>query len=206
MKCGIYGCFSGKTEDRPNDCPSASASAEDVMKEYEGDCLRMAQVAAEVEAEGYMRWTRLEELMEFSRRMGFKRLGIASCIGLKKESISLARILESRGFEVEGVFCKVGGVHKERIGLSRDKMLRKEGFEAMCNPVAQARLLNAAGTDLNVIMGLCVGHDIIFSQRSRAPVTTLVVKDRVLGHNPVAAIYGAEGFYRRVYGRKDDKK
>jgi hypothetical protein len=38
----------GKTEDRPNDCPSVSASTDDAMKEYEGDCLRMAQTAAEV--------------------------------------------------------------------------------------------------------------------------------------------------------------
>lgn len=202
VKCGTYGCFSGKAEERPQDCPTASAGTEAVMAEYEGDCLKMAQIAAAIEAEGYMKLTRLEELMEFAKRMGWKRLGIASCLGLKKESITLTRILESRGFEVEGVFCKVGSVHKERIGLKRDQMLRKEGFEAMCNPVAQARLLNAAGTDLNIIMGLCMGHDIIFSQRSKAPATTLVVKDRVLGHNPVAAIYGSDGFYKRVYAKE----
>ena len=36
-------------------------------------------------------------------------------------------------------------------------------------------ILNEVGTDLNVIVGLCVGHDIAFTQHSKAPVTTLIV-------------------------------
>jgi uncharacterized metal-binding protein len=152
-----------------------------------------------------MRWTRLEELMEFSRRMGFKRLGIASCIGLKKESISLARILESRGFEVEGVFCKVGGVHKERRGLSRDKMLRKEGFEAMCNPVAQARLLNDAGADLNIIMGLCVGMT-SYSRRGQGARDDARREGQGAGPQPCSSDIRLGRILPEVYGRKDDKK
>ena len=34
-----------------------------------------------------------------------------------------------------------------------------------------------------------MGHDSLFYKHSKAPVTTLVVKDRKLGHNPVAALY-----------------
>ncbi len=30
-----------------------------------------------------------------------------------------------------------------------------------------------------------------------APITTLVVKDRVTGHNPVAAIYNAESYFEK---------
>jgi uncharacterized metal-binding protein len=51
------------------------------------------------------------------------------------------------------------------------------------------------GTDLNVLMGLCVGHDSLFFRHSAAPVTVLAVKDRVLGHNPLAAVYQADGYY-----------
>ena len=29
----------------------------------------------------------------------------------------------------------------------------------MCNPILQAKILNAEHTDLNIVMGLCVGHD-----------------------------------------------
>ena len=39
-----------------------------------------------------------------------------------------------------------------------------------------------------------MGHDIIFNQYSKAPVSTLIVKDRVTGNNPAAAIYG---YHRR---------
>ena len=68
----------------------------------------------------------------------------------------------------------------------------------MCNPILQAKLLNEAGTDLNVVMGLCVGHDSLFYKYSDALVTTLVTKDRVLGHNPVAALYQANAYYKRL--------
>ena len=32
-----------------------------------------------------------------------------------------------------------------------------------------------------------MGHDILFTKHSKAPVTTLAVKDRVLTHNPLGA-------------------
>ena len=64
-----------------------------------------------------------------------------------------------------------------------------------CNPVLQAQLLNKEGTELNIVMGLCVGHDSLFYKHSKAVTTTLVVKDRVLVHNPVMALYTAEGYY-----------
>ena len=137
--------------------------------------------------------------------MGWKKIGIACCLGLKKEGTMLARILESRDFEVKGIFCKTGSVPKEFLGIARDKMLKKEGFEAMCNPIAQAVLLGKEKTELNVIMGLCMGHDILFLKHSKAPTTTLVVKDRILCHNTVVAIYGSDGFYKRLY-KKDQKK
>jgi uncharacterized metal-binding protein len=70
----------------------------------------------------------------------------------------------------------------------------------MCNPVAQAMLLDSVGSQLNILVGLCVGHDALFAKASKAPVTTLVAKDRVLGHNPVAAIYNHQSYYReRLY-------
>jgi uncharacterized metal-binding protein len=67
--------------------------------------------------------------------------------------------------------------------------------------VAQARILNAEGMEMNIIMGLCVGHDMLFSKHSQAPVTTLVVKDRVTGHNPAAVLYGQNFYYKRLQKR-----
>lgn len=36
-----------------------------------------------------------------------------------------------------------------------------------------------------------------------APVTTIVCKDRVTGHNPVSAIYLADSYYKRLKEEKD---
>jgi uncharacterized metal-binding protein len=66
--------------------------------------------------------------------------------------------------------------------------------------VSQAELLNAHGCEFNVLMGLCIGHDSLFFKYAKAPTTVLVAKDRVLGHNPVAALQLADTYYRRVWG------
>jgi uncharacterized metal-binding protein len=86
--------------------------------------------------------------------------------------------------------CKCGGIDKTKLGVAKEyKIGSASRFEAGCNPVLQAQLLNDAGTDINVIVGLCIGHDMLFTMNSKAPVTTLIVKDRLLGHNPVIALY-----------------
>jgi uncharacterized metal-binding protein len=58
-----------------------------------------------------------------------------------------------------------------------------------CNPIEQARMLEEKKTDLNLVVGLCVGHDALFIKHSHTYVIPLVVKDRALGHNPLAAVY-----------------
>ena len=68
----------------------------------------------------------------------------------------------------------------------------------MCNPIAQALILNEAQTEFNVVLGLCVGHDSLFLKYAEAPCTMLAVKDRLLGHNPLAAIYTIESYYRSL--------
>jgi len=167
-------------------------------KEYEKpDVGKLARASALVEAEGYMKWTRVEDTMEFARRMNFVRLGVACCVGLAQEGKVLTDILESNGFEVTSVFCKTGGVSKEELGLKDGEKVRPGTFEPICNPVAQALIMNKAKTELNIIVGLCVGHDSAFIKYSEAPVTVLVAKDRVLCHNPVGALYTARGYYKR---------
>lgn len=55
-----------------------------------------------------------------------------------------------------------------------------------CDPAYQADYLNSMNTDLNVNVGLCLGHGLIFQKHSKAPVTTLIVKDFATKHNPLA--------------------
>jgi uncharacterized metal-binding protein len=111
----------------------------------------------------------------------------------------LARdIFMAGGFQVHTVCCKVGSISKEKIGLRDEEKIRPGQFEALCSPVGQAALLDKAGTQLNVVIGLCVGHDSLFFMHSTAPTTVLVAKDRVLGHNPVACLYTSHSYYQRL--------
>ena len=121
-----------------------------------------------------------------------KKLGIAFCAGLRDEATRLGRLLENQGFKQVSVVCKCGAVDKTDLGVDEKyKIGDSARFESACNPVLQAKLLNKAQTDINVIVGLCIGHDMLFTMHSKAPVTTLIVKDRLLGHNPVIGLYSA---------------
>ncbi len=142
--------------------------------------------------------SRMEELIEFSQRMGYRKLGLAFCGGLTFEASILSEILEKHGFEVVAVSCKVGGVPKERIGIKEEEKIRIGEFEPMCNPIAQAKLLNRAGTDFNIMLGLCLGHDSLFLKFVDKWTTVFAVKDRVTGHNPMAALYTSQTYYQRL--------
>jgi uncharacterized metal-binding protein len=135
---------------------------------------------------------RIKEVIEFGKLLGIKKMGIAFCAGLRNEAFRLTQFLEEQNFEVVSIVCKCGGIDKTQLGISEDdKINNVKTFEAACNPLLQADLLNQAGTELNLIVGLCLGHDILFTQHSNAPVTTIIVKDRMLGHNPVIGLYSS---------------
>ena len=152
--------------------------------------------ASELEALGYGQWPRVKETIQLCRKMGYTRIGLAFCRGLRKEAKIVDDLFRRAGFEVVSVICKTGGIDKERVGISPDCKLHPGSFEPMCNPIAQAMLLNEQKTQFNIALGLCVGHDSMFYKYSDALVTTLIVKDRVTGHNPAAAIYCAEGYFK----------
>ncbi|MCF8095374.1 MAG: DUF1847 domain-containing protein [Desulfobacteraceae bacterium] len=142
---------------------------------------------------------RIEEIMQFADKCGYTMLGLAFCLGLRAEAKKITRIFESNGFDVASVCCKVGRTPKESIGITGEHKIRgSEAMEPMCNPIVQAELLNTQNVDLAILLGLCVGHDTLFIKYCNVPCTVLAVKDRVTGHNPLAAIYLSESPY---YGR-----
>ena len=141
---------------------------------------------------------RVQEICEFAHKMGFRKIGVAFCAGLHPEANTLTQILQAQGFEVVSAVCKVGAVPKEELGLADHEKVRTGGFESMCNPIAQAFILNHAETEFNVLVGLCVGHDSLFFKYSQAMTTVLVAKDRVTGHNPAAALYNTPTYYARL--------
>ena len=119
---------------------------------------------------------RVEEIKNYARLSGIKRIGIANCISIQKEADALKRMLGNE-FEVYAIDCKVGRVPSN--------VFSPEAKGVSCNPAAQADYLDENKTELNISMGLCVGHDMVFSAKSKVPVTTLIVKDREHKHNPI---------------------
>lgn len=199
VDCGTQNC-KFKTRTYPEFCPTVHLKEEDrkwALERYDEGRNREIMIAsAEVEFEGYCQWIRVQEIMEFARKIQAKRIGIANCIGLIREARTFARILQANGFDAYAVICKVAGQSKSSMGIPQEC---EQIGAAMCNPILQARLLNEAHTDLNVVIGLCVGHDSLFYKYSDAYVTTLVTKDRVTGNNPVAALYTAESYYKKKF-------
>jgi len=201
--CGVRACAAApESQAKPPFCPAPREKAElmNAEKCYFSDdhIRRIAVESARTEAAGYCRQTRVEEIMEFARRIGARKIGIAHCVGLMNEARLASEIFSGRGFEVHTVCCKVGSIDKESVGLRDSEKVRPGQYEALCNPIGQAALLANAGTELNVVVGLCVGHDSLFFMHSKAPATVLVVKDRVLGHNPVAALYTSHSYYKKL--------
>jgi uncharacterized metal-binding protein len=215
QKCGTTNCWSGDpatAPPRPGNCPTVAYDdvVQNSLAEYRSDSedAKIAFVAARVEGLCYQpvpgsdainaRWTRVEDTIAFAKLMGYKKIGMATCIGLLDETERLSKILTAQGFEPVSVCCKAGSIDKLELGLAESDKVRPGTFEPACNPIAQAEICNRMGTDMNIIVGLCVGHDMLFNKHSKAPVTTLIVKDRVTGHNPVAVLYGQNFYYKRL--------
>jgi len=139
---------------------------------------------------------RMTEIIEFCHKMGYKKIGLAFCGGLHKEAAIVNRILENAGLEVVSVMCKIGNVDKTVIGAREDEKIYPGKHESMCNPISQAMVLNKEKTEFNVLLGLCVGHDSLFLKYSDALCTVFASKDRLMGHNPLAAIYLSDSYYK----------
>ena len=164
---------------------------------------RIANAAGKTEADGYGKLCRMEEIILFCKKAGYKKLGLIFCIGLHNEAREVNKILTHHGFEVSSVICKNGALPKSSIGLTDADTLSGCANEVMCNPIGQALAMNEQKVDFNILLGLCVGHDTLAIKHMDAPCTVLAVKDRVTGHNPIQAIYMANGYYKkRFYGEK----
>jgi len=194
----------------PINCPSTRAP--EIIKETleilkDPQVMEMVQQASIQEAEAYGGREqgyahvhpvkpRIQETIEFAKKMRFKRICLVFCLGLRKEAEIIHKIFSDNGFETISVMCKAGAVSKEEIGLLREQQIDQDNFEAMCNPILQALTANYHQSDMNVLFGLCVGHDTLFLRYAKAYNTVLASKDRLLAHNPLAAIYQYDGYYR----------
>jgi uncharacterized metal-binding protein/predicted Fe-Mo cluster-binding NifX family protein len=173
LKCTDPICLSGGNC-LPGTIPPFEAAA--------GETKRILEAAADVSLERERQLCRLAELVYFCIEMRYRNIGLAYCVDLQEPAQILSAVLK-RFFEVVPVCCKVGGVQQ-----NASTGVEPAGLIA-CNPAGQAMLLNRAGTELNVIVGLCVGADMVFAEASEAPITNLFVKDKSLANNPIGALY-----------------
>jgi uncharacterized metal-binding protein len=185
----------------PADCPTLrhKEKAEKALADTPPLEMEFVRQASIQECAGYNRSgpanstpakPRIVEIVEFARRMNYEKLGLIFCGGLMKEGAIVQEILETNGFTVVSLMCKAGKVPKSAYGLTREQQLdvTKEA-ETICNPKFQALMANGAKVDFNILLGLCVGHDSLALKHLEAPTTVLAVKDRLLGHAPLAAVY-----------------
>jgi uncharacterized metal-binding protein len=147
----------------------------------------MLESGADISSETERVLCRVSELVYFLLEMKYKKVGIAFCVELLDQTRVLAGILR-RFFDVVAVCCKVGSSDPISSGVGSD--FATSGIESVpCNPLGQVEVLRRYGSQINVIVGLCIGFDCVFTQASEVPVTTLFVKDRMLANNPIGAIY-----------------
>ncbi|MDD4875709.1 MAG: DUF1847 domain-containing protein [Dehalococcoidales bacterium] len=209
-KCNKMVCHSKAFDQGTPNCPTKTRqeTIQKTLVEYDKPEIKeFARQASIQEFEGYInlpegstpRNPRVEEVIQFAKKMGYKKLGMAFCHGLRHEAAILNTILENRGFTVISVCCKVGGTPKEAIGITEEQKIAGPGqWETMCSPIAQAEILNSEEVEFNIVMGLCVGHDSLFFKYAKAPITVLIAKDRVFGHNPIMGIYQSNAYYRKL--------
>ena len=199
--CNLQGCKLKDMEKTPEICPCKNTEIQEKAKELykEEENAKIAYNAALVESEGYGLLCRMEEIMLFCKKCGYNKIGLVFCVGLKNEAKTVAKILRHNGFEVVSAICKNGSIPKSSIGIKDEQTLSGCADEAMCNPIGQALLMNEQKTECNLLLGLCVGHDTLAMKYLEAPTTVLAVKDRVTGHNPLAAIYVAESYYKNRF-------
>ncbi|MFO8020092.1 MAG: DUF1847 domain-containing protein [Promethearchaeia archaeon] len=200
-KCNSINFCSVGRKSKLENCPMRTSAEKlqeaEEMYQTDDQIKKATRVASTVEAKGYIKWPRLKDTIEYAKERRYQRLGLAFCVGLLNEARKIADILEKYDFEVCSVCCKTGSIKKTDVGVpEKYTMKSKTGYTIgwiTCNPAGQALVLNKFGTDLNIIVGLCVGHDITFTELSDAPVTTLIAKDRSTVHNPAAVLFSHYG-------------
>ena len=194
VDCKTLGCAHNNGR-YPSFCLTAQTDSDDVAdlrSSYEDDAQTYAfmKAAAVTTSRGFSeQLCRVEETMDYFHRMGYRKIGIAFCAGVAEEARIFAKILRIHGYEVVGYACKVGALSHADMGL--EESCCNVGSVA-CNPLMQVQHLNEAKTHMNVVMGLCVGHDAYFYKLSDAPCTTLLAKDKALVNNTGAALYASQ--------------
>lgn len=103
--CKIHAC---NNANQSTNCPSPGTETEKTNEVYkQEENYKIAQQSAICTINGYGTKTRLDEIIEFSKNCGYKKIGIAFCIGLAEETNKLNKTQSIKGFEPrkKGIIC-----------------------------------------------------------------------------------------------------
>lgn len=212
VDCKAWACFpdvsTAKTGRRgpPPYCPANTQKdvCEQALAKYSGKTLEFARNVALIENACYAinpntgsatlpmitMHPRAEENIMLAKVAGYQKLGIAFCLELQKEAELYTDILKKNGFEVVSVCCKAGGISKKEIGVTEEeKLYGPSSEETICSGLIMAELLNSEKTEMNILMGLCVGQDTLFFKYAEAFSVPFVIMDRVYGGATMEGIY-----------------
>jgi len=127
--------------------------------------------------------SRLEELIDFCREVGYRRMEVICCHQQAAEGREMARIL-SRRFIVGAACCRIcaaGGAGRSGSappGAGEDLPTRRDFIEHLRQSVAE----------LFVDAGLCATMEVLLNRYSPVPATTLAVRDPRTAHDPLGML------------------
>ncbi len=206
--CPSKSCIFAELDKAPQFCPTVNRTElieEAKSKLQDSENRKMAcDVARTWKQLGKL--TRGEETMMYAKLRDYQKLGLAFCVGLSDEARLLTNVLLNEGFEVIAVSCMCGSLCSDDVGLPEEDKIVAGFRQPMCNPIGQAMMLDAEECHLNILLGLCVGDDTLFIKHSKAPVTVLAVKDRVLANNPLGVLYTSRNPFSRMDTKRNAKR
>ncbi|MDI6819623.1 MAG: DUF1847 domain-containing protein [Candidatus Hodarchaeaceae archaeon] len=157
------------------------------FKEYrKAGNLKLYQKSSSLEVEGYMRYPRVKEPIRLAEGMGWNKLGMAFCIGLSEEAKKLQEVLKCTVLKFIRLCVKLVALRRKN-SLPERKRSRMQSNSPSDGP-------QRGWNGFERHRGSLHRPRHLFQRYSKAPTTTLIVKDRVLAHNPVGALYSRYHF------------
>jgi len=179
IKCPIKSCRKELVS-----CAAQSFKSEDILPEYHTkEEQKIVQMAAKLVDGGKAgTLSRIQEVVEFSKLMGYKKIGLAYCYGMESDASLVYNIFEKEGIKTAPISCTAGAM--SQVSVNHESHLTG----VSCNPLGQAEQMNIEGVDFAVTMGLCMGHDILFQNKIKCNFTNILVKDRPYKNDTIKGI------------------
>ena len=174
LTCRTKNCYHRKLGAKTSNCLEIDYAKEIRLEPSEAELMNKANSATQ---KAFERRTKgdfaLNWLKTFLKDFfgSQETIGVASCLGSIETARTVIEAIESEGMKAALVTCKLGGLTVNNVD--------KDGVPCEhpgCNPVAQAKILNGLNVPVVVLVGLCIGHDMIFIKHCKSYVIPFITK------------------------------